>query len=320
MTSILFAGECMLELRKASPSTYQRDFAGDTYNSAVYAKLWNSQLDISFFSALGNDSISEEMIEQWNDLGLDTSHILRSPDRQPGLYAINVDEHGERSFTYWRNQSAARIMMQLLDGDYSGLTASGFDYVYVSGISFGILSDDDKQLLIDLLEALKASGAKIAYDPNYRAKMWRDNDHACQWNDRAYRVADIIFPGHEDHRDLYGHASKQDILSYLEKFGDKEVVLKCGDDGVYGYQNNGEVAHRPFFPAPVQVDSTAAGDSFAGTYLAARAGDSSVDASISAAMSVAAFVVQHQGAIAPLDAYQQFKDAIESPAASWSLG
>lgn len=310
MTSILFAGECMLELRKADSRTYRRDFAGDTYNSAVYAKLWNAKLDISFFSALGNDALSEEMLQHWQQLGLDCSLVLRSVERLPGLYAINVDEHGERSFTYWRNQSAARIMMQLLDGNFANLKAKNFDYVYVSGISFGILSDEDKRLLIDMLVELKAGGAKIAYDPNYRAKMWRDNQHACYWNDEAYKVADILFPGHEDHQDLYSHGSKQDILAYLEKFGDKEVVLKCGDDGVYGYQGTEQLAHLPFVPAPVQVDSTAAGDSFAGTYLAARAGLSSVHGSIASAMSVAGFVVQHQGAIAPLADYHQFKTGL----------
>ena len=297
----------MLELRKHSYNTYRRDFAGDTYNSAVYAKRWDNDLSVSYFTALGHDPISEEMLEQWGEHGLDCRYVLRSEDRLPGIYAINVDEHGERSFTYWREKSAARTAMQLLQAQDESFFSNGFDYVYVSGISFAILEEADKRALLDLLKSLQSRGAKIAYDPNYRAKMWSSREHACQWNDAVYALADILFPGIEDHDDLYGHADKSEILEYLSRFGSKEVILKCGDDGVYGYKNASQTAHRPFVPAAVQVDSTAAGDSFAGTYLAARAGGHAVDAAIVAAMGVAGFVVQHQGAIAPLEEYGDCK-------------
>lgn len=311
MTSILFAGECMLELRKADAVTYRRGFAGDTYNSAVYAKLWSEDLAISFFTAIGQDSISEEMLSHWKESGLDCSQVLRSPDKLPGIYAIDVDENGERSFAYWRSQSAATSMMALLDGRFESLKNEQYDFVYVSGISMAILNDADKQALADLLAVLKGNGARIAYDPNCRLKMWRSNDHARYWNDVAYSISDIVFPGDEDHKDLYGHMDRHEILAYLEKFPIGEIVLKCGGLGVYGYNDFQEVAHVPFCPAPVQVDSTAAGDSFAGTYLASRASKVEIGNSIASAMGVAAFVVQHQGAIAPFDAYQQFKDSFE---------
>ena len=309
----------MLELRKHSSDTYRRDFAGDTYNSAVYAKRWNTSLNISYFTALGQDPISEEMLQKWADLGLDCQYVLRSTERLPGIYAINVDEHGERSFTYWRENSAARTVMRLLAEQGDDFFSSTIDYVYVSGISFAILDEADKQSLLDLLKALQSRGAQIAYDPNYRAKMWSSREHACQWNNAVYALADIIFPGIEDHQDMYGHNNKSEIVDFLSSFSDdrkreKEIVLKCGDGGVYGYQEQGQqliqIAHQPFVPAAVQVDSTAAGDSFAGTYLAARAEGRDIESAIAAAMGVAGFVVQHQGAIAPEGDYDQCRSKL----------
>lgn len=300
----------MLELRKHSTDLFRKDFAGDTYNSAVYAKRWNESLRVSYFTALGTDPISEEMLCQWASKGLDCGYVLRSKERLPGIYSINVDDAGERSFTYWRENSAARIVMQLLKEQQSGFFADGFDYVYVSGISFAILDDADKQRLLDLLLSLQSDGAKIAYDPNYRAKMWASREHACHWNNAIYAVADVIFPGIEDHEDMYGHQNRVEILEFLAKFGEKEVVLKAGDDGVYGYVGANQVAHRPFVPAQVQVDSTAAGDSFAGTYLAARAERRDIEQAIVASMGVAGFVVQHQGAIAPQADYDRCKSVL----------
>ncbi len=309
MSSLLFIGECMLELRKSGAHHYARDFAGDTYNSAIYAKWWAPELDVAYFTALGRDAISEEMLEAWQAHGLNCRHVLRSKTKSPGIYSINVDVNGERSFTYWRNDSAARKMMRLLaDQDQSNAV---FDYAYVSGISFAILDDDDKQALANYLKTLKSRGCKIAYDPNYRPKMWRDLEHAVYWNDVAYQLADIVFPGDEDHRALYQHQNQLEVIDYLATIGEqKEIVLKWGIDGVYVYQGKQQKAHKPFAPAPTQIDSTAAGDSFAGTYLAARAQQHAPDFAIEAAMAIAALVVQHPGAIVDKAAYQAVREQI----------
>jgi 2-dehydro-3-deoxygluconokinase len=179
------------------------------------------------------------------------------------------------------------------------------DIVFFSGISLSVLEDDDKDKLISLMVRLKAQGCKVAFDPNYRPKMWLNNAHAINWLEKAYTVSDIIMPGIEEHDQLFGHSSYQDIIEYCQLFGDKEVVIKCDQDGVYGYEAGELVHHQPFKPAPVQVDSTAAGDSFAGTYLAARLSGNNIDLSIKKACFVAGEVVQHKGAILTKNVYQQ---------------
>lgn len=307
MKSLLAIGECMLELRTATETTFHRSYAGDTYNAAVYAKRWFKDLNVSFCTALGTDSISDDMLKQWQAYGIDCSLVLRSPDRLPGIYAISIDQHGERSFDYWRDQSAATQLIPLIN-EAGGVSYIGEQsVVYVSGISFAILSDSDKQALLDLLKKLRRNGAQIAYDPNYRARMWRDTDHARVWNDRVYELTDIAFPGLEDHQALYQHVNQHEIQQHLIEHGVSESVIKCDAEGVYAYRNGTLETHQPFKPAPKQIDSTAAGDSFAGTYLGARLSDLNVEHSVKAAMGVASLVVQHKGAIAPIDDYITFK-------------
>ena len=63
--------------------------------------------------------------------------------------------------------------------------------------------------------------------------------------------------------------------------------------------------HVPFNPTPTQVDSTAAGDSFAGTYLISRVNGNSVLQAIENADKVAREVVQHPGAIMNIELYNK---------------
>ncbi|WP_111979282.1 sugar kinase [Algibacillus agarilyticus] len=307
MASLFVIGECMLELKPTSNSNLLKNYAGDTYNSAIYAKRISPEIDVSYFSGVGEDNFSQEMIEQCKLEAIDTQFVFASKTAQIGIYAISIDETGERSFSYWRKGSAATQMMTLLDESVTNYDElPKLDIAYFSGISLAILSDEERHKLIKLLTHLKANGTRIAYDPNYRPRMWKDKAEAIYWLEESYKISDLVFPGLEDHEDMLGHTTPEEITEYLQQFSTSEQVIKCGSQGVYGYQNHQQVFHLPFTPAPVQVDSTAAGDSFAGGYLAGRLSNKSIADSIVQAATVASFVVQHPGAIVEKTKFSDF--------------
>lgn len=293
---MLVIGECMMELRNQSATSLVKSFAGDTYNTAVYAKRYAPTTKVSYLSAVGEDIFSQEMIAAWESEGLSSEFTAKSPVLPLGVYAINTDDSGERSFTYWRKNSAASQMMSLIDKEQILTHANDIEIVYFSGISLAILSDEDKAALILFIETLRVNGAKVAFDPNYRPKMWNSKAHAIEWAEKAYSISDIVFPGLEDHQDMFDQQTKEEIVAYFAQFSASEIIIKCGSAGVYGVGSEGE-SHLPFTPAPKQVDSTAAGDSFAGTYLGARSVGESIADSVIAAARVARLVVQHPGAI-----------------------
>jgi len=299
--SLLFVGECMMELRKGNADKLDYSFAGDAYNSAVYAKRWCAEHQISFFSARGKDQFSEMMQLRWQSEGIDSSLVEVSEHRVPGIYAIATDSHGERQFSYWRNNSAATEMMMLLEQNGQSDNFPDFDCVFFSGISLGILSDDCKQRLLNLLNRLRKRGAKIAFDPNYRESLWRDKNHARNWILRAYQCCDIAFPGLEEHQLLFAHESLDEVHQCLVEQGVGECVIKAGKAGVFAFSRGVACGHKPFQAAPKQVDTTAAGDSFSGTYLAARFGGSALNTAIDMGAKVARIVVQHEGAIVNID-------------------
>lgn len=303
----LAIGECMVELIQLDKKTCQVGFAGDTLNSLIYAKRWLPEVTCSFFSAVGNDHFSQQMLDFFKVNDIDTSAVFRSNSKNAGIYSIVTDECGERSFDYWRDQSAAKSMMCLFHTNKPDLDA--VDMLYFSGIALGILSDGDKDELLAMLKRYRQQGKIIAFDPNYRPSMWSDVAHARYWFDKAYRVADIALPGVDDHLAIYDHRTTEQVVAYLNNLGCKEFVLKASKAGMFGYQS-GMLVHRQFFnPAPKQVDSTAAGDSFAGVYLVNRLAGKDMVNSMLAADSVAREVVQHKGAIIDSGATDRVKAA-----------
>lgn len=288
-------GECMVELVQLDKRTCQVGFAGDTLNALIYAKRWMPSVTCSFFSAIGTDNFSTQMLDFFAENDIATQAVFQSRSRNVGLYSIVTDHCGERSFDYWRDQSAAKSMMCLYRAQQPDLGA--VDMLYFSGIALGILSDGDKDELFAMLRHYRKQGATIAFDPNYRASMWSDVEHARFWYDNAYRIANIALPGMDDHLAVYDHHTTDQVVAHLNKLGCDEFVLKASKAGMFGYQDGELVHHQPFNPAPQQVDSTAAGDSFAGVYLVNRLAGTDVANSMLAADAVAREVVQHKGAI-----------------------
>ncbi len=118
--NIAAIGECMIELQKSDGGLAQR-FGGDTLNTALYLSrlTQNTSMQVSYVTALGCEGFSQNMLDNWQQEGIDTSHIFRLQDKQPGMYYIETNATGERSFYYWRNDAAAKYMFDQVESDYS---------------------------------------------------------------------------------------------------------------------------------------------------------------------------------------------------------
>ena len=98
-------------------------------------------------------------------LGVDL--VRRLPGRVPGLYTISVDERGERTFTYWRDSSAARSYFDEPDTPLER-AAGSLDALYFSGISLAILNDNARERLFGAAQRVRAHGGRVIFDNNYR--------------------------------------------------------------------------------------------------------------------------------------------------------
>lgn len=138
---IAVIGECMIELSEKGAAV-NRGFGGDTLNTSVYIARQTdaSELGVHYVTALGTDTFSQQMLESWQSENVQTDLIQRMADRLPGLYYIETDDTGERTFYYWRNEAAAKFWLESEQSAAICEELATYDYLYLSGISLAILS------------------------------------------------------------------------------------------------------------------------------------------------------------------------------------
>ena len=300
MPRVVLFGECMLELQGEAFGSMQQTFGGDTLNTAVYLARCSASLQVSYATALGDDSLSSGLLARWQAEGLDVSLVQRLPGRMPGLYLIQVDAQGERSFSYWRDHSAAKAYFDILDTPLEQ-AAERIDALYLSGISLAILPAAGRERLFSLMALLRARGASVIFDNNYRHRLWPSRSEALDCFDRAYRLASIALVTADDEQALRSLLTLAAATQAAVALPSPEVVVKRGRDATLVRTASGvqEVATEQVEKV---VDTTAAGDSFAAGYLAVRLQGGSVHAAATQGNRLAARVIQHRGALIPLAA------------------
>ncbi|WP_127957554.1 sugar kinase [Serratia microhaemolytica] len=298
-------GECMIELSQ-NGTAFCRGFGGDTLNTAVYIarQVSKAALDVYYVTALGCDSFSQEMLQAWQQERVNTSLVTKLADKLPGLYLIETDQHGERTFYYWRNDAAARYWLDGQQAQQICAQLAQFDYLYLSGISIAILNPASREKLLALLRQCRANGGKIIFDNNYRPRLWQNQAETRQAYQQILSCTDMAFLTLEDEVALWGEQSIEQVVQRSQGFGVGEIVIKRGAEACLVFTATGEQFQIPAVKLPPEkvIDTTAAGDSFSAGYLAQRLTGGDVISAAQRGHQLASTVIQHRGAIIPQQA------------------
>jgi 2-dehydro-3-deoxygluconokinase len=287
----------MVELRAVGEDSFARSYAGDVYNTAVYLKRSFPGAQVQFLTATGDDAMSRAMRGMWTTQGIDDALAFSVQGGSVGLYLIETDALGERSFHYWRSDSAARGWLALLQARGESILR-GADILYLSGITLAILDPDERAAAIELLRRMRSHVGRIAFDPNVRPRLWQSPQAAAQTIRAALSACDIALPSTEDLAWLFQVDEPTRQVDLLMEMGVSEVALTLGAEGC---AVAGGALRTQLSTAKVErvIDTSGAGDAFNGVYLANRLQGSSPEEAAEAALLVAARVVTHAGAIIP---------------------
>jgi 2-dehydro-3-deoxygluconokinase len=295
MADLLCMGEPMLEFNQLPPQPdgtqhYLEGHGGDTSNAAIAAARQGAC--VGYITALGCDMPGDSFMALWAREGVDASTVIRTDRWLTGVYFVTHDAQGHHFLHYRANSAAA--MYTAADLPKAAIaTARMF---FVSGISQGI-SDTAADAVFAAIDIARRSGVKVAYDTNYRPRLWPPARAAAVMH-AAMAQTDYALPGIEDARTLTGLTDPDTILDFYLRLGPKVVLLKMGESGALLATPESRV-HIPKHDVQV-VDATGAGDTFCGSFLARiLAGDAPERAARYASVA-AALKCTGYGAVAPI--------------------
>jgi 2-dehydro-3-deoxygluconokinase len=297
VTTVITIGEVMVELSREGDGRYRQAFGGDTFNTAIY--LARLGVDVGYATALGDDDFSGAVLALAASEGVKTDAVKRAPGRMPGLYLIDTNDKGERSFSYWRDTSPARDLFELPGWEELVERLLAAKLIYLSAITLSLYRSTGLGRLLATLEEARKRGGLVAFDSNFRPRGWQgDHDRARLVVGEALKRCDIALPTFDDEQALWGDRDPLATIERLVGFGITEVVVKAGADTAWVASKAG-IEQVPCPQALTPVDTTAAGDSFSAAYLAARLTGAPAKLAADAGHRLAGAVIQHRGAIIP---------------------
>jgi 2-dehydro-3-deoxygluconokinase len=300
MVDILAIGEALAELVETGQAgdgspMYTQGFGGDTSNAVIAAARQGASC--GYLSAVGTDPFGDELINLWQREGVETKWVARSELAPTGAYFVKPDP-AKRHFWYARQGSAASRYTLSETAKQAISTAR---VVHVSAISLAI-SAEMRQACFDAAHHARACGVCVSLDTNLRLNLWTLDD-ARETLGAFLPLTDIILPSDDEAALLCGSPDEADMLAYFGAHDPQLIVLKRGEKG------SRILTRSDDFDVPAHavkaVDSTGAGDSYAGAFLAyyLELGDAQKAAYLAA--KVAAGTVSGLGAIRPIPRRQQ---------------
>ena len=281
-------GEPMLEFVRQDGGLWKQGFGGDTANTSIMAA--RSGAKVAYLTALGADRFGDELVNILSREDVMTDWIRREQSLPTGIYFVEPHE-SQHFFTYYRAGSAAAgFQANDVPSDLMDTTR----ILHVSAISEAI-SADASAAVKAAIARVRAAGGQVSYDTNLRLKLWGGIEPARAAVHASMAQCDIALPSIDDAEELTGLSDENAIIDFYLDLGAKVVALKLGERGALIATPSERRAIEPKLVTP--VDSTGAGDAFAGGFLSSllRQGDPFVAGGDGAAL--AARVVSGFGAV-----------------------
>lgn len=260
---VVIIGEPLLEFSAAQPltqaTTFKLSFSGDALNAAVAAAAAGAK--VGLLTRLGKDELADRLVAFLAAHGVDTSLVRREPG-QTGAYVLGADPGGTREFAYLRAGSAAT---RLQPSDVDEAKVAKARAVLLGGIAVA-LSPSCAATVLHAAQTVRAAGGVVVYDPNYRGRLTTPGAAAEFFRTIAPHASVVIPSSPADTEPLFGLTDPAAAATAARELGAGAAVITCGTDGVL--VSGDDLTRVPVIPARSIVDSTGAGDSFAGTLTA----------------------------------------------------
>ena len=229
----------------------------------VLAMLRKLDKNCAFVGKVGNDMFGHQLKAVAEGAGIDMSALLMDPDVRTTLAFVKTDEQGDRDFSFYRNPGAD---MKLTEGELP------LDMIRDARIfHFGTLSmthEAVRQATKAAVQAAKAAGALISFDPNLRPPLWESLNEAKAQMLWGLSQADIVKIADNEIEFLTDTTDYEKGATILRKrFANIRLLnVTAGANGSYAFCEDKKM-FVPSFLLGGTIETTGAGDTFCASVL-----------------------------------------------------
>jgi len=262
MTDILSIGEILIDLTQTGVRLgipqYAANPGGAPANVAVAAARLGAKS--AFVGKVGPDTFGSFLRQTLIENNVDASLLYTDISSPTTLAVVSVDARGERSFSFYRDNSADTRLTET-----EALAALSFHPKVLHFGSVGLTDDPARSATLSAVRRAKELGLSVSYDPNYRSALWPDRETAVTRMLEPLPMADILKISDEELPLLAGTDDLLDGSARLAKYGITLVLVTLGERGVF-YRMGKQTGTLPGIPTKV-ADTNGAGDTFLGAVL-----------------------------------------------------
>ncbi|HHA1268127.1 TPA: aminoimidazole riboside kinase [Enterobacter bugandensis] len=246
----------------------------------------------AFIGRVGDDPFGRFMAKTLADERVDVKHMRLDPAHRTSTVVVDLDDHGERSFTFMVRPSAD-LFLEPADLP----TFSAGEWLHVCSIALS--AEPSRSATFQAMADIREAGGYVSFDPNIRPDLWPDENALRRCLEQALQSADVVKLSVEELAFLTGDADVREGLNTLmERCPARLVLVTQGKEGVIAW-HQGAVKHYP--ATPVQcVDTTGAGDAFVAGLLYGLAAGQELVPAIALAQRCGALATTAKGAMTAL--------------------
>lgn len=249
---ILCIGEILADMIgnvKDGALYYERKAGGAPFNVACAAKKFGARA--GFVGSVGDDLIGDFLVKFAREKELDELFIARNANRNTTLAFVELDEKGERSFCFYRKNTADYILPEV-----SQTLFEAADTVHIGSL---MLSEKEGvEYAENIARRARAANKLLSFDVNYRTDIFKDRRSAIDGYKKIIEYADVV------------KFSEDEVQVFTEGYIDGELKNKivCISLGAEGseWRYAGRKNRVPTIKVK-PVDTTGAGDAFYGGIL-----------------------------------------------------
>lgn len=232
---------------------------------------------VGFIARISADEYGRRLLDEFSKEGVDTQACRLDSDLPTAICFITIDRHGERS-------------MVALGGAGPVQSNEEIDFEYLSKTNLVHVTDVQPHILQVIAEHIHQRGGQVVFSPGGIASSSGINSIAS-----LLHMVDLLLLSQTELENLLPEVPVDMAVKKLCDLGIRTVVITQGSQGAT-FRELDQFIHLPAFLIKEVVDTTGAGDAFAGGLLAGMLLKKTIKEAILYGNAAAALKIGYAGA------------------------